>query len=136
MNKSELVAIRDAQPEDLNFIMATWLRGMYYGESWLSSMKKQDFMKSYHSVIEFTLRNPSTRVTVACLKDDPSVILGYAFLSTASKAVHWVFIKKSWRAIGLAKDLVPGDFNAATNLTKVGSAIVKKKEWAFNPFLP
>lgn len=136
MNKSELVTLRAAEKEDLNFIMATWLRGMYYGESWLSGMKKQDFMKHYHSIIEITLQNPNTRVLVACLKEDPSVILGYSVLSPLSKAVHWVFVKKSWRSIGLARDLVPGDFNAATNLTKVGAAIVKKKEWAFNPFLP
>lgn len=136
MNKSELVTLRAAEKEDFNFIMATWLRGMYYGESWLSIMNKKDFMKSYHSVIEFTIRNPSTKIMVACLKEEPSVILGYSVVSTASKAVHWVFVKKSWRSIGLARDLVPKDVNAATNLTKVGAAILKKKEWAFNPFLP
>lgn len=136
MNKSELVAIREAQMDDLNFIMATWLRGMYYGESWLSIMNKKEFMKSYHSIIEITLRNPNTKVMVACLKEDPSVILGYSVVSSVSNAVHWVFVKKSWRSIGLARDLVPKDVNAATNLTKVGMAILKKKEWAFNPFLP
>lgn len=135
MNKSELVAIRDAVPDDLNFVYASWLRGLYYGDSVFSQMKKSDFMQHYQGFIEVILRSPGVRVKIACLKDDPGVILGYAVLTGDANGVHFVFIKKSWRGIGLARDLVPKDANLATCLTKVGLAIVKKKEWAFNPFI-
>ena len=51
MEKNELVTIRDIESEDINFIYATWLRGLYYGESYFSLMPKDIFMAKYHGVI-------------------------------------------------------------------------------------
>jgi hypothetical protein len=135
MNKADLITIRDYLPEDKNFILATWLRGLYYGDSWFSEVKKHTFMQVYHLVLNVLLEKPNNYVKVACLKEDPSVIMGYAILSKDPKAIHWVFIKKSWRNIGLAKDLIPKDYTTVTHLTKTGLSIIKKKNWSFNPFL-
>jgi hypothetical protein len=133
INKSELITIREIMPDDTNFIYASWLRGLYYGDSWLSDVPKSVFMDHYHKVIAFILSKPTTTVKVACLKDDPSVILGYAVMSDV--AVHWIFVKKNWRGIRLAKDLIPSHLNTATHSTKVGMAIIKHKGWIYNPFL-
>jgi hypothetical protein len=119
--------------EDKNFIYASWLRGLYYGESWFSEIPKNIFMENYHKVIDSILKKSSTVVKVACLKDDPSVILGYAVLVDTG-GLHWVFIKKSWRNIGIAKDLV-GSVSYCSHLTNVGISIMKKKGWIFNPFI-
>lgn len=135
MQKNELVTVRGYLPEDKNFILATWLRGLYYGDSVYSNMKKQAFMENYHVVAMSVLNTPQINIRVACLKEDPSVILGYAVLAATPNALHWVFVKKSWRNIGLAKDLVPKNVNVATHLTKTGLSILKKKDWQFNPFL-
>lgn len=135
INKADLIAVRDYVPEDKNFILATWLRGLYYGDSVYSNMKKQTFMETYHKIIETVLATPQIKIKIACLKEDPSVILGYAALAATPNTIHWVFVKKFWRGIGLAKDLVPKETNATTHLTKIGLSILKKKDWAFNPFL-
>ena len=92
-------------------------------------------MENYHTVINSVLSTPQINIKVACLKEDPSVILGYAVLAATPNALHWVFIKKSWRNIGLAKDLISKNVNVATHLTKTGLSIIKKKDWQFNPFL-
>lgn len=135
INKSELIAIRDYLPGDMNLILATWLRGLYYSDSWYSEIPKNIFMDQYHKIIKTILASPHTSVRVACLKEDPEVILGYAVLSNVHTAVHWVFCKKNWRGIGIAKDLVPNTVNSATHATKVGLGIMKKKGYIFNPFL-
>lgn len=122
-------------PEDKNFILATWLRGLYYGDSVFSNMRKSTFMSSYHAVIEHLLTKNANSIKVACLKDDPSVILGYAVLAQNDTTLHWAFTKKGWRSIGIIKDLLPNSIKYVTHLTKVGNSIVKSKGWEFNPFI-
>lgn len=136
MDKTELVAIRDYLPSDKNFIFASWLRGVYYGDSWLSLMDKTVFMATYHKVIENLLDSPGVQIKVACLKDDPEVILGYAVLSRVAPVLHWTFVKSAWRGIGIAKMIVPTNTKIVTNLTKSGLAIMRKYPGVtYNPLL-
>lgn len=133
MTKNELVSIRDMQPEDKNFIYASWLRGLYYGESWFSLIPKNEFMQHYHKVIDFILNKPTVTIKIACLKEDADVILGYAVFE--KDKLHWVFVKKNWRTIGIARDLVPSTTKTVTHLTKVGVSILHKHNLSFNPFV-
>lgn len=139
MNKQDLVMVRPLGPNDRNFILATFLRGLYYGDSWFREVPKDIFMERYHSVIESIIDNANTIVQVACLKDDPEVILGYAILgaNTTGVTLHWVFVKAAWRAIGIARGLIPIErVNAVTHLTRTGLSILRKNEQiVFNPFL-
>lgn len=135
MNRDELVTVRPTVEADKNFIMATILRGLFYGESWFSEIDKSVFMENYHRVIDFLLAKDTTEVRVACLKEDPEVILGYSIISPASNLAHFVFVKKAWRGIGIATMLVPLTTTTATQLTKTGLAIIRKKSIDFNPFL-
>ena len=130
---NELITIRSGNASDTNFIYATWLRGLYYGDTWFSEIPKQIFMENYHNIITSILTNPTTSVQVMCLKDDPEVIVGYMVLKP--ETIVWTFIKKNWRGIGLARDLVPADTKFVTHLTKIGLAITRKRGWAFNPFI-
>lgn len=135
MNKSDLIAMRGFLPDDQNLILATWLRGLYYSDTWYSEIPKSVFMKEYHEVLLKLLASPNTEIKIACLKEDPYVVLGYAVYSSPHSALHWVYIKKNWRGIGLAKDLTPSSINTATHTTKVGLSVMKKKGISFNPFL-
>jgi predicted GNAT family acetyltransferase len=135
MQKSELVSIRDGIEDDRSFIFATVLRGLYYGDSWYSTVPKSIFMSEYHKVVEHILDNPKTQIKVACLKDDPEVILGYSLLNENNTICHFTFIKKAFRGIGISRDLVPTTVTSATHLTKVGHIIAKKRGVEFNPFL-
>lgn len=135
MEKKDLVTVRDMQPGDRNFIFATWLRGLYYGNSFFGEMPKDAFMKHYHDVLEKLLTRPTPWVRVACLKDDPEVILGYAIgrVWPGELSLDWIFVKSPWRKIGIAKSLVPPGVTTITHLTKVGKAL-KPSAWVFNPF--
>lgn len=133
--KSDLVTARAMLEDDKNFIMSTILKGIYYGDSAFSHMKKQTFMKKYHPIIESLVLKNGHNIKVSCLKEDPNVILGYAILDNDPTVLHWVFCKKSWRGIGIIKDLVPSTIKSVTHLTKTGLSIVKNKSYEYDPFL-
>ena len=136
IDKKDLVTTRNGYPEDKNFILATFLRGLYYGDSWYSMIPKDIFMKNYHRIIERMLESDALLVRVACLKDDPNVILAYAITNREETVLHWVFCKKAWRSIGLAKSIVPPSITAVTHLTQTGISLLKKHSGVdFNPFV-
>ena len=133
LDKNDLVMIRDAIPEDKNFIFATWLKGLRFGNDWYGLIDSKVYFRVYHDLIEVLLAKPNTTVKVACLKEDPRVLLGYSVYS--STRLDWVHLKKAWRGIGLAKDLVPNNIASVSHLTSVGRSILKKYDKViFDPF--
>lgn len=132
---NDLYDVRDYSIEDKNFICATFLRGLYYGDSWFSMIPKDVFMDNYKKVIQTLIDSPHVSVKIACLKEDPSIILGYSILSADFQSIHWVFVKSVWRKKGIAKSLLPKYPSKVTHLTKLGSSLLPKLNGAiFNPF--
>lgn len=136
MSKLEgLYEIRDFRISDTSFVMATFLRGLYYGDSWFSLIPKQVFMESYKPVGEAFLTSPKAKIKIACLQEDQDVILGYSILSTDNNTIIWVFVKKTWRLQGLAKALTPSNPKAVMHLTDLGRRLLTKlPNTIFNPF--
>lgn len=133
VNKADLIAIRPGCMADKSFIFATWLRGLRYGNDWFGMIDSECYFKAYQQVITTVLSSPNTTVKVACLKEDPDVILGYSVY--ASELLHFVFVKKSWRNIGIARSLFPEKVMVVTHLTSVGKSMLKKHPHIkFNPF--
>ena len=125
--------IRPYKPEDKSFIMASWLRGLYYGDTWFSLIPKQIFMENYKHFLEALLDKSTIRI--ACSSEDPDQIFGYAVLSKSLQTVHWIFIKTLYRKKGIANQLVPKDITFVSHLTPLGqSLMVKRPGCVFNPF--
>lgn len=131
-----LIAIRDYVPSDENFVFSSALNGIYYGNTLFAKVKKVIFLNCYRKVIHSALEKPTTRVKIACIKDDPNEIKGYSILVDNERALMWVFVKKDWRKNGIGRALVPNTVVEVTNLTPVGEAIMKKyPHISFNPFV-
>ena len=143
LEKKDLIAIRTNTPEDRNFILSTWLRGSYYGDTWYGLIPKNIFMEQYHNILEKFLLRAGVNIQVACLKEDPDVILGYSVSRNVKNGeadisiVDWVFVKSAWRKIGIGKMLMPNKINATTHITKAGLSIMKQKlpNVIYNPFI-
>lgn len=130
-----LYDVRDAVSNDTNLIMATFLRGLYYGDSWFSTIPKDVFMENYRKIIEGLINHPKVVVKVACLKEDRDVILGYSILSVDYQHVIWVHVKRVWRLKGIARSLTPSHPTSVTHLTALGKTLLPKLNGAiFNPF--
>ncbi len=133
----DLYDIRDAIPEDDNFVLASFLRGVYYGNEFYSMIPKAIFMEKYKVVAETLLRDlTKTVVKVASLKDDPSTIIGYSILSSDYQTIHFVYVKKDFRKMGVGRSLVPRHPVAYSHFTTLGKELAKKfNNVIFNPFL-
>lgn len=126
------IKIRTVRESDLAFIYATFLRGLYYGNSWYGTINKKDFFDNYPAVLDKIIRK--SLINIACLTEDEDVILGYSIAEPG--ILHWVGVKEAWRMQGIAKKLLADfDIKAVTHTTKAGDAIRKKKNWIYNPFL-
>lgn len=136
MSKFEgLYEIRDMKIEDTNFIMATFMNGLYYGDSWFSQIPKKIFTDNYSKVAEAFVSTKNTVIKVACLKEDVDVIIGYSILSLNYQTIHFVYVKEAWRNKGIAKSLTPRYPIAVTHMTALGRILLPKLEGAvFNPF--
>lgn len=131
--KIDLFKKREARPGDTSFILATWLRGLRYGNDWFELIEAAPYFDRYQTIIEALINHPDTKISVACLKDDEDVIIAYSVYS--DKYLHWVFTKAAWRNIGVAKSLVPDTIKKVSHLTKIGRSILAKyPEIKFNPF--
>ena len=128
-----LYEIRDYKPEDKAFIMATFLRGLYYGDSWFSLVPKDIFMANYKLIAEALLSKH--QVKVACLCEDKDVILGYSILSKDFSTIHFIFVKTLFRKQGIGRALLPSQPTCVTHLTTLGKSLLPKfKNCIFNPF--
>lgn len=135
MESNSLYTIRPPSPEDINFIMASWLRGLYYGDSWFSQVPKHIFMEHYKKVAIAILMNPAISVRVACLKEDTNSIIGYSIVTADDEAIVWVFVKTIYRNMGVGRSLLPKEPKHVTLLTKLGKTLLSKLPTAtFNPW--
>lgn len=127
-----LVDVREGQIDDQDFIYATWLRPFYYDNDYVAEVDKDAFFAKYPKAINLILGGRDVTVRIACLKDDPEVILGYSVIE--NHKLHWVYVKKAWRQLGIATKLVPKEINTITHLTELAKRL-KPREWKFDPFL-
>ena len=132
----QLIDVRPAYENDRAFILATWLRGLYYGNSWFKEIQKDVFMQVYHGVIDNVLKSEHTIINVAVLNEDPDIILGYSVLNNQhlNPVLHWVFVKEAWRKMGIARHIIPENVDTVTQLTTIGLKL-KPENVKFNPFL-
>lgn len=138
MNKEaqDLVQIRPYHPIDANFILSTFLKGLYYGDPYIGFIPKDVFMDNYKKIATALLDSPKTVINVACLKSDPDVVLGYSILSEDFTTIHWVYVKAAWRKQGIGRAIIPQYPTATTHITELGKSLMTKYDGLiFNPFL-
>lgn len=131
----DIYVVRQYRDSDKNFVLATFLRGLYYGNEFYNMILKQEFMDNYKLIAEALLAPERNMIHVAVLSDDSDVILGYSVVSHDHETLHWVFVKAAWRKQGIAKSLIPATINTYSHFTTVGLSLAKKfPNLIFNPF--
>lgn len=135
-----MISLRPATEQDLPFIYSTWLKGLYYGwphcpsKGLLGLTPYPTYRGAYRSVLQGILAR--NRATVACLTDSPDVVVAYSIVSPDETTVHFVYTKRAWRKLGVARSLVPRDARYVTHLTRIGLSLLSKLPRAeYNPFL-
>lgn len=136
MNIDETISIRELLPADTEFIYSTWLQGVRYSNYLFRAIPEDVFYPLYKKLVTKVLQKQETKPQIACLSDAPEVIVGYCIRESHPdySTVHWVYVKKEWRKLGVASRIFPKDTKIVTHLTKVGMA-VKPKNVVYNPFI-
>jgi hypothetical protein len=131
MNVSGIeISVRSPQPSDINFILSTALKGLYYGSKFWAEIDQDCFFKNYEPFLKTLMLK--FNIKVACLEDDPDVILGW--IMHHNETVDFVFVKKSYRKLGIARLLWPDNVTTVSHITDIGNAVRKKMNLKFNPF--
>lgn len=133
--RQSLVSYRGFHPDDENFIMSTCLKSLWHGNDWFQQIDWEIFYPAYKRVIQHLMAKPEVVMKIACLQEDPFVILGFCMYER--KIVHGIFCKTAWRGINLSVDLLPQNFEFVTHLTVPLKSFLKNKypKVKFNPFL-
>ena len=92
----QLIEIRDHVKSDEAFLFSTYLKNNWYDKTNSTTLKKATWMGLQHKRLEKVLETQV--VKIACLKEDPDVILGYAFQDAGKP---FVYVKLAWRADNL-----------------------------------
>lgn len=95
------LTIRSFEPEDTNFIYSSWLK----------SYRQSDFSKKTPNNIYYTFQKSridrlakDATILIACSPDNPQQIYGYAI--GTSEVFHYVYVKYTYRKLGVAKRLL------------------------------
>lgn len=97
-----IFALRAGLPEDHAFVFATWLRCYKRNSLFARRISNETFFRWHHLVIERILARSVIRVAHAA--DAPEVILGYSVSEPG--VVHFVYVKGSFRKLGIATALL------------------------------
>ncbi len=129
------VSVRVGTPEDLNFVFATWLRNYRHGSQFAKKISNDVFYRWHHKVIERIIER-GAQIRIVHPAGDPGTILGYSCIELFEERplVHFIYIKKAWRGMGLAKKLIwetEGYFSHMTDHLDLN----RHPSFHYNPYL-
>lgn len=96
--------LRAPTPEDLRFVIDTWVRSQRCSPTW-RAVAADLFRREYSAICARVLQKPDTRAIVACDEERPDSIYGYAVWTPEPLAIHMVYVRGFMRGFGLGKAL-------------------------------
>lgn len=136
------IEVRAAYIEDVPFLFATLLRSYRHASNFARRISNDVFYKYHHAFLDACLKRNGSKVLVAHPKGEPDVILGYLLteaLPSGEEIIHYTYVKKSFRQMGIARALWAKLENKEyifTHYTVDADWIVKKfNTLTYNPYL-
>lgn len=122
----KVVTIREFDEEiDIPFIFTTWRNTLWY-DSERDPRKETQFHKAANQQIRRILNYPNTSIRMACLKEDPTFLLGYAVITYLTN-LEWIYVKFDEREKGIGRLLTRNIKTVSYPTTKLGEQIVNEK---------
>ena len=143
------IRLRPVRSEDVPLVTNSWLRS-FRDSCHVWGVPDQSYFWCHHKILEKLI--PRSSVVVACLEDDPNVILGWIAYEMAGEVMvlHNCYVKKPFRGLHIASRLfkevyeIEGEPTAVifTARTKHSWSLYEKKLkasekplWVYNPYL-
>lgn len=141
MNSLIPIIVRFKVPEDENFIYSSWIKSMY--PVFPNNKMTWETFNNYKSE-EITEIFSISNTLIACLSEDPSIIIAYLSYSKLNDQfiIHYGYVKEKFRHNKIMNDLLEtanpnykDDLMTFTNLGKTYDQISKSYFTTYNPFL-
>jgi hypothetical protein len=98
------VGHRDADGEDLSFVVSTWSRS-FKASPTAGMIADDDWAGVMHAQIRKLLARPGVRTVVAFDQDDPQFLFGFIAGDPELRVVHYLYVKQPYRRAGHARRL-------------------------------
>ena len=92
-NASKTIIVRRTLNDDVPFLFATYLKHNWYDKRNSTMLPKMVWTLAQRKKLSKIIEEQKVRV--ACLSDDPDIILGYGFMDNDKKP--FVYVKLAWR---------------------------------------
>lgn len=124
MDQSTKVVVRELMGgSDHAFIYSTWRNALWYAER-RDEKEADHFYKSASEKIAALLKNPDIHVRIACLADDPDMLLGWAVLQ--NDRLEFIYVKIDYRRKGIGHILSKGFKTFSEPETRIGKSLKEK----------
>lgn len=126
-------------PSDFNYVISAWLKSFKYSGTTVQRMRDTVYFATYEPIVKRLIKQSD--VYVACLREEPEVIVGYLAIERKhdSDIIHFVQVKDLWQKMGVATYLLeaakPATTTYFTHWTNPIDSLVNKYPFIFNPFL-
>jgi hypothetical protein len=124
-------SIRQATDEDTRFVHSSW-----HVSFWKTHARKHTLKEIYDGGMDRRIDRLvfRSRVLVAFFPQVPDEVLGWSCVE--GEALHYVYVKASYRNSGIGRGLVPSFVKWYTHPTdREGRVFAEKLSLKFNPFL-
>ena len=106
---------RTVRPTDLPYILSTWAKAAR-DAALVKGMDVAPASSFLRSIFVRQLEAPDVSARVATPLDDDDTLLGWSVYS--SEALHFVYVRRNFRGIGIARSLVPTGIDKFTFHTR------------------
>jgi hypothetical protein len=137
------VKLRSLNPDtDVEFLLSSWLKS-YKNSEFAREIPKAIYYKCHQNLIATILKAPDTAVAMLVNKNDEDQILGYIVHDKKQPIIHYVYMKRMFRNLKLAKfmlDQVKSIYKKdlpimCTHKGKNWSKLSKKFNLLYTPYL-
>jgi hypothetical protein len=117
------IVIRDYKPEtDGPIIYSSWRNSLWYDEKRDERLANEFYSRATQGIKKL-LSQPEVKVRIACAKDEPDFIAGYAVITDSH--LEFLYVKINYRKKGIASLLAKHCTSFAHPSTKIGKKIAE-----------
>jgi len=134
------IAIRDAGPDDEAFFFNALLQHYKHSSPHSKLIPDRYYYTEHKKLIDRQFQKPGAVLKVASLAEDPTIVFGFIWANKEELTIHYCYVKKAFRRLGIAKLLFNTLFKKDdeifyTHLTYDGGFITHSKgNFNFNPY--
>lgn len=137
----EELLIRDATEDDIPFFFNSTLHHYKHSSPHPKLIPDHLYYQNHQVLMARMLERKGHVLKFAALRDEPDVVFGFLWGNSFPQTIHYCYVKKAFRGLGIASQLFASAFERDTmvyytHLTyDAGKITQTRSNFIFNPYL-